>query len=86
VRDRRRSRLLTEERAKPLLSWRSSGFSVHNGVTAGPDDPDGLERLARYLVRPPVSLGRLELQDDGDRATYRVKRSAKPESAGQEVV
>jgi len=78
--------LLTEERARLLLSWRRSGFSVHNGVTVGADDPDGLERLARYLVRPPVSLDRLELTDDGDRATYRVKRSAKPESAGQEVV
>ena len=77
---------LTEERARLLLSWRWSGFSVHNGVIVGADDPDGLERLARYLVRPPVSLDRLGLTDNGDRATYRVKRSAKPESAGQEVV
>jgi len=78
--------LLSEDRAKLLLSWRHSGFSVHNAVTVAPDDPHGLERLARYLVRPPVSLGRLELVDEDERATYRVKRSAKSESAGQEVV
>lgn len=78
--------LLTEERARLLLSWRHSGFSVHNTVTVAPDDPDGMERLARYLVRPPVSLDRLGLVDGGRRATYRVKRSAKAGSAGQEVV
>ena len=64
--------LLSEDRAKLLLRWRHSGFSVHNAVTVAPDDPDGMEKLARYLVRPPVSLGRLELVDGGERATYRV--------------
>ncbi len=78
--------LLTEERGNLLLSWRHSGFSVHNTVTVAPDDPDGLERLARYLVRRPVSLGRPEFDDGGERATYRVKKSAKAGSAGQEVV
>ena len=44
-----------------LLSWRHSGFSVHTSVTAPPDDRDGLERLTRYLLRPPVSLERLQV-------------------------
>ncbi len=57
--------LLSEERIKLLMSWRHSGFSVHNGVTIAADDRQGLERLARYIMRPPVSLERLSW-DDGD--------------------
>ena len=63
-----------------------SGFSVHNSVRAGIDDRAGLERLARYLIWPPVSLDRLDLDESTGTATYRVKRSAKAESAGQEVM
>jgi hypothetical protein len=39
--------LLSQERMELLLSWRHSGFSVHNTVTVAPDDGEGLERLAR---------------------------------------
>jgi len=46
-----------------LLSWRHSGFSLHTSVTVPPDDRDGLERLARYLLRPPVSLERLHVDE-----------------------
>jgi len=78
--------LLSEERAKLLLSWRRSGFSVHNRVTASAADPGGLERLARYLMRPPLSLERLHLDEDAQSATYRVKRSARARHAGSEVL
>jgi hypothetical protein len=54
---------LSEERIRLLLSWRHSGYSVHTSVTVPPDDRDGLERLARYLLRPPVSLERLLLDE-----------------------
>ncbi len=78
--------LLSEERVRLLLSWRRSGFSVHNAVTASVTDPEGLERLARYLMRPPLSLERLHLDDRGQCATYRVKRSARTHHAGSEVL
>jgi hypothetical protein len=48
--------LLSMGRIELLLSWRHSGFSVHNTVTVAPDDGEGLERLARYLLRAAVSL------------------------------
>ena len=48
-----------------LLSWRHTGFSVHNSVRIAPDDTDGLEALVRYLMRPPVSLARLQLLPGG---------------------
>ncbi len=42
-----------------LLSWKHSGFSIDNSVTVYPSDEQGLERLARYLIRSPVSRQRL---------------------------
>ena len=38
---------------------------AHNSVTVGPDDAAGTERLARYLLRPPLSLERMSLEADG---------------------
>ena len=35
---------------------------VHNAVTVRAGDHGGLERLARYLLRPPLSLERLTLE------------------------
>ncbi len=52
--------LLSEERIELLLSWQeNTGFSAHNAVTVGPEDPDAVERLARYLLRPALSLKRM---------------------------
>jgi hypothetical protein len=67
--------LLGPERLELLDSWKSghTGFSVHNRVTASSQDSIGLERLARYLLRPPLSLERLDL--DGPVARYRHKRA-----------
>jgi hypothetical protein len=62
--------LLSEERIRLLLSWRHSGFSVHTSVTVPPDDRDGLERLARYLLRPPVSLERLHVDEHAHVIAY----------------
>jgi hypothetical protein len=52
--------LLSEERTRLLLSWRHTGFSVHNRVRVEPEDGAAVERLARYIMRPPISLERLE--------------------------
>ena len=55
-----REGLIAPERVALLLSWRHTGFSVHNSVRIAADDTDGLEALVRYLMRPPVSLARLQ--------------------------
>jgi hypothetical protein len=60
-----REALITQERVALLLSWRHTGFSVQNTVRVAPDDTDGLEALVRYLMRPPVSLARLQLLPGG---------------------
>jgi hypothetical protein len=51
--------LVSEERIEILCSFRRSGFSVDTSVTLWPDDKTGLERLAYYLLRCPVSLSRI---------------------------
>ena len=57
--------LISEERKELLMSWKNTGFSVHNSVTVDPQDPKGAERLARYLMRPPLSLERMSFDEQG---------------------
>ena len=64
--------LLTEERTELLLSWRHTGFSVHNRVRVEPEDQPAVERLARYIMRPPISLERMEWGGEGV-VRYRAK-------------
>lgn len=49
-----------------------SGFSVHAGVGIRAVDRKGLERLCKYVSRPPVAADRLVQLPDG-RLTYRLK-------------
>ncbi|MBW2405258.1 MAG: transposase [Deltaproteobacteria bacterium] len=58
--------LLSEERSELLLSWRHTGFSVHNRVTVEPEDQPAVERLARYIMRPPISLDRMSWDGEGE--------------------
>ena len=46
-----------------LLSWRHTGFSVHNSVVVEPEYPAAVERLIRSMMRPPVALDRLEYDE-----------------------
>ena len=61
-----------EERIELLLSWRHTGFSVHNRVRVEPEDQPAVERLARYIMRPPISLERVQWGGDGE-VSYRPK-------------
>jgi hypothetical protein len=49
------------------------GFSLHAGVRIHENDREGLERLCRYILRPPFALQRLSQGQDG-RLVYRMKR------------
>ena len=49
------------------------GFSLHAGVRIHANDRQGLERLCRYIARPPFALDRLTQGEDG-RLVYRMKR------------
>ncbi len=58
--------LLNEERSELLLSWRHTGFSVHNRVKVEPEDQPAVERLTRYIMRPPISLERMQWDGVGE--------------------
>jgi len=60
-------------RAPSALSARCEGFSLEAGVSLEASDRVGLERLCRYLTRPPLATERLSLQED-DRVRYRFRR------------
>jgi hypothetical protein len=49
------------------------GVSLHAGVAVPARDRRRLERLCRYVARPPIASERLSAQDDG-RLLYRLKR------------
>ncbi|MGH7361394.1 MAG: transposase, partial [Candidatus Methylomirabilales bacterium] len=70
----RRRGLLSEERIELLLSWRRSGFSVHNRVYVPAGDSQGLEALVRYMMRSPVSLCRLRFTPGSHEVVYARKR------------
>ncbi len=42
----------------------SEGYTLHAGVSFRASDRTGLERLCRYVLRPPVATGRVERLDD----------------------
>jgi hypothetical protein len=66
--------LLSDERIEMLRSWNHSGFSAHNSATVQPEDHDQIERLARYLLHPPVSLDRMRIDEASGQVLYRRKR------------
>ena len=66
----RRRGFLSEERIELLLSWRRSGFSVHNRVYAHPAQGREFEALVRYMSRSPVSLKRLRFAPGSKEVVY----------------
>jgi len=68
--------LLSDERARLLMSWRhNSGFSVDDSVRVEPEDEKAMERMARYMLRPPLCLGRMSYAEGADEVVYRRKTS-----------
>ena len=56
----------TRERKLPPLCAEAGYFNLHAGVRVRAQDRAALERLCRYVARPPLSHARLKRHDDGD--------------------
>ncbi|MBT7422027.1 MAG: IS91 family transposase, partial [Gemmatimonadetes bacterium] len=54
------------------LCFSARGFSLHAATRIKAEDRAGLERLCRYVTRPPLAAGRLQLID-ADHLTFRLK-------------
>jgi hypothetical protein len=65
-----------------LLSWRHTGSSVHNRVRVEPEEQPSVERLARYIMRPPISLERMSWDGAG---VVRYRRKGGHERPGLQV-
>jgi hypothetical protein len=63
---------LEAEPTVPLLA-RMFGFSLHAGTVCEAHERSKLERLCRYITRPPIATKRLSVDDRG-RVLYRYKR------------
>jgi hypothetical protein len=50
----------------------AGGFSLHAGLTIQPHQREKLERLCRYVSRPPISVDRLALSSSGQ-VRYQLK-------------
>jgi hypothetical protein len=68
----RRAERLSDEFHERLLAWSPSGFSVHGAQVAHADEPDRLERLARYVTRAPWALDRVIEGGEGDKDDARL--------------
>ena len=64
-------KLLTEQFARNLLSWRHSGFSIDNSVRIL--DERSRENLAQYLARPPVSLKKIHYEGFKGRVLFHTR-------------
>ncbi len=78
--------LLSDERARVLMSWNhNSGFSVDDSVRFEPEDRKSMEKVARYLLRPPLSLERMGYSDGDDEVVYR-RKGEDGRSGGEERI
>jgi hypothetical protein len=42
-----------------MLAWRHGGFSAHNEVRVPAEDAEGPKKLARCMLRAPMSLEKM---------------------------
>ena len=78
--------LLSDERAQNLMSWNhNSGFSVDDRVRFEPEDGKSMEQVARYILRPPLSLERLKYSEGDNEVVYR-RKGSDGRSGGEERI
>jgi len=71
---RRVRRLGGREVRLPPHCAQVGGFNLHAGVVIGAHNREGLERLCRYVARPPLSSKRMYIQPNGQ-ILIRLKRA-----------
>jgi hypothetical protein len=55
-------KLINDEFARNLLSWKNSGFSIDNSVIIYGSDYKAKESLAQYIARCPISLEKIKYE------------------------
>ena len=69
-------KLISQRKARQLLAWKNSGFSLDAGEKPiAANDVEGRRRLAEYLLRAPFSLEKMTWNESTQKVIYRSKRS-----------
>jgi len=68
-------KLLNERLAKSMVQWTHSGFSVDATVRIPAGSSATREALSQYIVRPPLSLQKLLVDEGRDSVVYRAPYS-----------
>ncbi len=71
----KREQLLSDERIELLLSWNTSGFNIDDSVRIPAGERKTLENVARYMLRSPVSLSRMQWSPASPHVLYAPKSS-----------
>ena len=66
---------IDQETIDQMTTWQHSGFSVDRSVYLSKGDVAGLERLAEYMVRCPLSLARMTRVTDEGSVIYRAEKT-----------
>ncbi len=72
----REAKLISPKKLADLLSWKHSGFHIHDGgeKPVAAHDSAGRKRLAEYLLRHPFSLQKITWNETTKTVIYRSKR------------
>ena len=70
-----REGVLPIEVIENIVSWQHSGFSVHDGEVLEPENEEHRLFLARYLVKCPISLKRMQIVEEPLKTTVRYFRT-----------
>jgi len=62
--------VVSEEVVKKIQSWQHSEFSVHQEVRIDGKDREGLEGLAQYIGRAPLTEGKMVVGRDSNSVIY----------------
>jgi hypothetical protein len=60
--------LISPETREKILSWRHTGFNTHSKVRA--TTTEDARRVARYMAKPILALGRLSFDEDEGKVIY----------------
>jgi pimeloyl-ACP methyl ester carboxylesterase len=67
--------LLSDDRIELLRSWKSTGFNTDDSVRIPAGERRTLEHVARYMLRSPVSLSRMQWTPGSPHVFYAPKSS-----------
>ena len=65
-------KLIGQEMAENLLTWRHSGFSIDASIPITATDRKQREALAQYIARPPLSLKKIPFDEIGGKIAFHI--------------